>query len=206
MAHPAGLCDAPSSSHLSRHDPQAPQPSSGTRPQGDPRIRRRGIGAGPPCRVREVARAFGIKPGHRLWLKRLLHETETPSRADREGSRARLPEVLAVEIVATDEDGELIAEPVDWTEAVRNPASCCCPASAVPRRAWASVRSSSWSIFIRPVRSPRTGSQAARTGETRSGRRVSREFTRQPHLAHRQEIRRSRPHGAVRLGGRGEGW
>ena len=67
---------------------------------------------------REIARAFGIKGGDRIALKALLAEMaeEGLLAGNRKGfkERGQLPPVAVLEIVARDEDGELIAEPAVW--------------------------------------------------------------------------------------------
>ncbi|MFZ4806720.1 MAG: ribonuclease R [Hyphomicrobiaceae bacterium] len=67
---------------------------------------------------REIARAFGIKGSDRIGLKRMIGELT------REGllaggrkllrEKGGLPPVTALEIVARDDDGDLIAEPLVW--------------------------------------------------------------------------------------------
>lgn len=67
---------------------------------------------------REIARAFGIAPGERHELKRLLKDLEGDGTLERRGRRVsrvgQLPPVLSVTIVARDRDGELVAEPLEW--------------------------------------------------------------------------------------------
>ncbi|MGE3873974.1 MAG: ribonuclease R [Parvibaculaceae bacterium] len=74
---------------------------------------------------REIARAFSIKGGDRIALKRLLKTLEEDGRLKRQGravSKAGvLPPVTALEIVARDHDGELIAEPAEWDEEAAGP-------------------------------------------------------------------------------------
>ena len=69
---------------------------------------------------REIARAFGIKGGDRIALKTLLAEMaeEGLLAGNRKGfkERGQLPPVAVLEIVARDEDGELIAEPAVWDD------------------------------------------------------------------------------------------
>jgi ribonuclease R len=68
---------------------------------------------------REIAKAFGIAGGDRHELKRLLRELEADGTLAPRGRRVQkagqLPPVLPVVIVDRDRDGELIAEPADWT-------------------------------------------------------------------------------------------
>jgi ribonuclease R len=67
---------------------------------------------------REIARAFGIRGADRAALKRLLSEMAESGVISRGRKRVRvrgtLPPVGVLEIVARDEDGDLIAEPVVW--------------------------------------------------------------------------------------------
>ena len=73
-----------------------------------------------PDRVgkREIARAFKIRGGDRIELKRLLREMAEDGLI--EGSRRRLtragalPPVAVIEIVDRDRDGELVATPASW--------------------------------------------------------------------------------------------
>jgi ribonuclease R len=81
---------------------------------------------------REVARAFGITGGGKIWLKRILKEIEdergetAPEDAGESPSPARadgdLPPVLVAEIRRIDEHGDFIAEPAEWDEARKGPA------------------------------------------------------------------------------------
>jgi ribonuclease R len=69
--------------------------------------------------TREIARAFSIKGSNeRIALKRLLAEMtdEGALSGNRKGFKPRgeLPPVTVLEIVARDDDGELIAEPAVW--------------------------------------------------------------------------------------------
>ncbi len=70
---------------------------------------------------REIARAFGIKGGDRIALKALLAEMaeEGLLAGNRKGfkERGHLPPVAVLQIVARDDDGELIAEPAVWDAA-----------------------------------------------------------------------------------------
>jgi ribonuclease R len=67
---------------------------------------------------REIARAFSVKSGDRVALKRLLAEMaeEGLLSGNRKGFKkpGTLPAVAVLEIVARDADGELIAEPASW--------------------------------------------------------------------------------------------
>ncbi len=68
-----------------------------------------------PLDRREIARAFNIPAGQRIWLKRLLRELEDEGRYDRHGrdrpADADLPPVLVARIVEVEADGDLIAIP-----------------------------------------------------------------------------------------------
>jgi len=73
---------------------------------------------------REIARAFGLDAGGKIWLKRLMKElqedeaSESPDTAAKAGHpRGALPPVLLSEIKAKDRDGDLVAVPLEWNEA-----------------------------------------------------------------------------------------
>ena len=75
--------------------------------------------AGEKVGKREIARAFNIKGQDRIELKRLLAEMSREGliAGNRREMRKKggLPPAFAVlEIVARDDDGELIAEPLSW--------------------------------------------------------------------------------------------
>jgi ribonuclease R len=69
---------------------------------------------------REIARAFNIKGNDRVQLKRMLAELAEEGRlaGNRKAFRRKggLPPVAVLEIVARDDDGELLAEPVTWSD------------------------------------------------------------------------------------------
>ncbi len=69
---------------------------------------------------REIARAFGIKGGDRIALKSLLAEMASEGLivGNRKTlkQRGKLPPVALLEIVDRDDEGELVAEPVDWED------------------------------------------------------------------------------------------
>lgn len=70
---------------------------------------------------REIARAFSIKGGARIALKRLLGEMAeegslTGSKKEFK-KRGGLPPVAVLEVKGRDEDGDLVAEPVVWDDA-----------------------------------------------------------------------------------------
>ncbi|WP_066469940.1 ribonuclease R [Bosea sp. WAO] len=72
---------------------------------------------------RDIAKAFGLDAGGKIWLKRLLRELEDEEHIDaaEDGSPVRkhsaLPAVLLCEIKARDRDGDLVAVPLEWNEA-----------------------------------------------------------------------------------------
>ncbi len=82
--------------------------------------------AGAPGKVgkREIARAFGVTGDDRVALKRLIREMEAGGLLDRKrkglSKAGELPPVMAADIVSTDRDGELLAEPAEW-DAGRGP-------------------------------------------------------------------------------------
>jgi ribonuclease R len=67
---------------------------------------------------REISRAFSIRGGDRVALKKLLNEMadEGLLSGNRRGfkERGKMPPVAVLEIVARDADGELIGEPAVW--------------------------------------------------------------------------------------------
>ncbi|MEN3930743.1 ribonuclease R [Microvirga sp. W0021] len=69
---------------------------------------------------REIARAFNIHAGDRIWLKQMLKELEYQGIVDRRhkklNAKGRLTSTVIAEITGRDKDGELIAQPVEWTE------------------------------------------------------------------------------------------
>ncbi|MCT8973181.1 ribonuclease R [Microbaculum marinisediminis] len=75
---------------------------------------------------REIARAFGVKSADRIALKRLLRDMEDDGQI--EGRRKRVQRaghmapVEELEITGRDRDGELIAAPTDWDEALHGAA------------------------------------------------------------------------------------
>jgi ribonuclease R len=84
-------------------------------------------GAKKPNRIgkREIARAFGVKGGAKADLKVMLKDLEVEGAIQR-GRKAfhakgRLPAMVVADIVARDRDGEMIAKPVDWSEAGEAP-------------------------------------------------------------------------------------
>jgi ribonuclease R len=74
-----------------------------------------------PGRVgkREIARAFGLGPEHRVALRGLLKDLATegdvaPAGHRRFAAPGRLPDATVVQITGTDPDGDAIARPVVW--------------------------------------------------------------------------------------------
>jgi ribonuclease R len=68
---------------------------------------------------REIARAFGIKGGDRVWLKDTLRALKDEgaiegSRRRRYTRRGGLPPYAVVEVSAIDADGEVLCRPVTW--------------------------------------------------------------------------------------------
>ena len=72
---------------------------------------------------REIARAFGLDGGGKIWLKRLLKEMEQDGEIGGDGKelpvhpRGALPPVLLSEIKRRDREGDLVAQPLEWDEA-----------------------------------------------------------------------------------------
>jgi ribonuclease R len=68
---------------------------------------------------REIARAFNIQHADKIWLKQVLKDLEADGVVERRGRKVhqagRLPPVVLADIVSRDADGELIAEPADWS-------------------------------------------------------------------------------------------
>ena len=67
---------------------------------------------------REIARAFGIGGGDRIWLKQMLGDLEAEGAVNRRRKALhkadRLPPVLLADITGRDRDGELVAAPAEW--------------------------------------------------------------------------------------------
>jgi ribonuclease R len=78
--------------------------------------------ASAPGRVgkRDIARAFGIKGNAKFALKHLLKAAEGKGLLSRSGRKVQadgvLPAVSLVEVAEPNEDGDLIAYPVEWNE------------------------------------------------------------------------------------------
>jgi ribonuclease R len=75
--------------------------------------------------AREIARAFGAKNADRAALKRMLRELADDGRIDRRRKRLHhpgtLPPVVLADVTGRDRDGELLARPTEWDEAVHGP-------------------------------------------------------------------------------------
>ncbi len=77
---------------------------------------------------RDVARAFGLGPGERIHLKRVLreieHDAEDAAAAGAPAIRAapsHLPSVMLVDVTGRDRDGELLAVPAEWPDEAESP-------------------------------------------------------------------------------------
>ncbi|MCX7341350.1 MAG: ribonuclease R [Hyphomicrobiales bacterium] len=75
--------------------------------------------AGREVGKREIARAFTLPQGGRIWLKQLLREIEAETDRPRKGREpgSGVPSVMLIDITGRDRDGELIATPTEWAEA-----------------------------------------------------------------------------------------
>ncbi len=75
---------------------------------------------------RDIARAFGIKGGDRIELKRLLKELEAEGHLEKRKKTYRDPETLppvsVCEVVGPDADGDLLAKPLEWQGSGPEPA------------------------------------------------------------------------------------
>ncbi|MEK7244888.1 MAG: ribonuclease R, partial [Pseudomonadota bacterium] len=74
---------------------------------------------------REIARAFGLDSRQKSELGQILKELEHEGQLERHRRRytdpGRLPETGVLVVTGTDEDGELVAEPVAWPDAGEPP-------------------------------------------------------------------------------------
>ena len=72
---------------------------------------------------RDIAKAFGLSGGGKIWLKRILRELEEEGQTGGDGverpvhPRGALPPVLLCEIKGRDRDGDGFAVPLEWNEA-----------------------------------------------------------------------------------------
>jgi len=77
---------------------------------------------------REIAKAFGLSGGGKIWLKRVLRDLEEEGETGGDGvarpvhPRGALPPVLLSEIKGKDRDGDLTAAPLEWDETDQGPA------------------------------------------------------------------------------------
>jgi ribonuclease R len=69
---------------------------------------------------REIAKAFNIKGGDRVWLKELLRSLQDEGLVDRRRRHVhhagQLPPIVLADIKGRDRDGELLAEPSEWDD------------------------------------------------------------------------------------------
>lgn len=79
--------------------------------------------AGREAGRREIARAFGLDSGGKIWLKRMLKEIAEDGAISGDGDerpvhlRGALPPVMLCEIKGKDRDGDPYAAPLEWNEA-----------------------------------------------------------------------------------------
>jgi ribonuclease R len=71
---------------------------------------------------REIARAFGIRGDDKILLKKILKELELDGAIARSRTGLHdpgaLPQIVLADILSRDRDGELIATPAEWDEAL----------------------------------------------------------------------------------------
>ena len=76
--------------------------------------------------TREIARAFGLKNALRAQLKRMLRELADEGSVEKRRKKLHqpgaLPETMLADVTARDRDGDMIAVPDEWDEAVHGPA------------------------------------------------------------------------------------
>jgi ribonuclease R len=81
-------------------------------------------GAALPDKIgkREIARAFGIRGDDKIILKKILKELELEGEIKRSRSglheKGALPQIVLADITSRDRDGDLIAVPAEWDEAL----------------------------------------------------------------------------------------
>ena len=67
---------------------------------------------------RDIARAFGIRGAQRIDLKRILKEMEAEGTLQKRRNSYqdgdKLPPVSVLQVIAPDEDGDLLARPMEW--------------------------------------------------------------------------------------------
>lgn len=112
-------------SHDHRAQPQLTRPPPLPRPDTD--LSRDAIlafiaeerAAGREPGRRDIAKAFQLDGGGKIWLKRLLRELELEENGSSGPVKphAALPAVLLCEIKTRDREGDLIAAPLEWNEA-----------------------------------------------------------------------------------------
>ena len=105
---------------MARNPKQTRVPADGGLPSKDQILEFLGSAQGKAGK-REIARAFGLKTGARVALKRLLAEMAedgalTGNRKDLR-EKGKLPAVTTLEVTGRDRDGDLIAKPVSWDPA-----------------------------------------------------------------------------------------
>ena len=82
------------------------------------------VGDKTPAKIgkREIARAFQLQGADKIALKHLLKELEAEGAVERKGKAlakpGTLPATVLAEIYTRDRDGDLLAKPVDWDEAL----------------------------------------------------------------------------------------
>ncbi len=85
---------------------------------------------------RDIARAFGIKGAQRIDLKRLLKDMEADGQLQKRRSSYRdadkLPPVAVLEIEGPDNDGDLIARPLEWDSDAEPPRILMLPRAGDP--------------------------------------------------------------------------
>ena len=74
----------------------------------------------PGAAKRDLAKLLGLKGSDRIQLKRVLKELEAEGAIAGKPKRGftkagELPDVLVLEVSGVDEDGEVLARPLDWT-------------------------------------------------------------------------------------------
>ena len=87
--------------------------------------RERAAGRGDKIGKREIARAFGLTGSDKIGLKAILRDLEDEGRVTRRRKGFAvpgvLPPVVLADVVRIDNDGELIATPVEWDEGQLGP-------------------------------------------------------------------------------------
>jgi ribonuclease R len=82
--------------------------------------------AGQKVGKREIARAFNIQGGDRIWLKAMLKDLEGEGVVDRRRKSVQkagqLPPVIVADVTGRDRDGELLAAPEEWDTEAHGPA------------------------------------------------------------------------------------